>query len=85
MLARMCEESYVSILGKIPTGKLGTPRMHYEITEYGIVRLKEELIRLRHVVKTAENIGLLDDDTPLDIQKLILEASMASHSTPSQR
>ena len=71
---RLQEIGYIELLEIRPAGKSGTPRRHYGISEHGLIRLKEELVRLRHAVKIAENAGLFDDETPLDIQKLILDA-----------
>lgn len=70
---RLQEIGYIELLEIKPAGKSGTPRRQYGISEYGLIRLKEELVRFRHAVKIAENAGLFDDETPLDIQKLMLE------------
>ena len=75
LLRRMHELGYVDLVGNKPAGKSGTVRRHYGISGHGLIRLKEELYRLRLAVKTAESIGLLHDETPLDIQKLLLEAA----------
>jgi DNA-binding PadR family transcriptional regulator len=74
LLTRLHDQGYIDILGNKPAGKSGAQRRHYGISELGVLRLKEELVRLRHAVKTAENAGLFADEIPLDIQKLLLEA-----------
>ena len=38
-------------------------------------------MRLSHIVKTAENVGLLKDELPLDIQKLMLDAKKDSNDS----
>jgi DNA-binding PadR family transcriptional regulator len=63
--------------GLAPAGPSGKPRLHYRITRTGTLCLKEELARMRHAVKIGENTGLFDDSTPLDIQRVIVEAGIA--------
>lgn len=74
LLMRFGEEGYIEETGFKPAGKSGSPRMHYRLSELGVIRLKEELARLGHALKVAEYHGLLVDEMPLDIQKLILKA-----------
>ena len=73
LLSRLNTRGYISMLGDKPAGVSGTPRRQYGITPAGTVRLKEEVKRLSHAVKIAEHNHLLDDEIPLDIQKLLLE------------
>ena len=49
------------------------PRKNYRISEAGTIRLKEEISRLGHLMKIAENAGLTETGIPLDIQKLLLK------------
>jgi DNA-binding PadR family transcriptional regulator len=73
LLTRLHAQGYIAMLGDKPVGLSGTPRRHYGITPAGTIRLKEEITRMRHAVKIAEHNHLLDDEIPLDIQKLLIE------------
>ncbi|HVQ45008.1 MAG TPA: helix-turn-helix transcriptional regulator [Candidatus Saccharimonadia bacterium] len=74
LIHKLADEAYIEPTGDKPTAKTGTPRTHYTITTHGTLRLKEELIRLDHALKVAQNASLMQDDTPIDIQRLILDA-----------
>jgi DNA-binding PadR family transcriptional regulator len=57
----------------------GSNRQHrrYSISEGGRIRLREELQRLNHVVKVSESAGLLENEMPTDIARLLLEVQKA--------
>jgi hypothetical protein len=46
-------------------------RLHYRLTSEGRLRLIEEVKRLQHAVKIAESAGLLNDDIPPEIRRLL--------------
>ncbi len=71
LLTTMHTEGLIEMLGKKPSGKSGKPRMHYGISEYGIIRLQEESQRLEHAVKIAKSIGTLDNQIPTDLQRML--------------
>lgn len=64
---------FIDLTGTYATNKGSALRKHYRISEKGTIRLKEEIIRLAHALKIAENAGLTETDIPLDIQKMLLE------------
>ncbi len=67
------EECFIVPAGEQPTRRAGKSRMHYKLTETGLIRLKEECQRLEHSVTIAKSAGLLNhDEPPLDIQRLLL-------------
>ena len=74
LLKRMHDLGFIDLTGMKAAGKSGIPRRHYGLSDYGVIRVKEELVRLRHAVRTADNAGLFDDEMPLEIQKLMLDA-----------
>ncbi len=78
LMRKLEDEAFIDPVGPKPAGKSGAPRMHYSITNHGILRLKEELTRLDHAVKVGRNSGLMDDPTPIDIQRLLLDAHLKS-------
>ncbi|HVQ43472.1 MAG TPA: helix-turn-helix transcriptional regulator [Candidatus Saccharimonadia bacterium] len=75
LLERLVDEAWVDEAGSQPAGPSGKPRRHYAITVHGQLRLKEELQRLEHAARIGRAAGLMDDSTPLDIQRLLLEAA----------
>ena len=68
---RLHDQGLIDIIGKRPTGKSGTPRIHYQISEEGIICLKEELTRLRHIMKMTEAMRILENETPPDIARIL--------------
>lgn len=71
LLARLGEEGFITMAGDQPAGKSGRIRAHYALTLEGTIRLREELTRLRHVVKMGEAIRILEDETPPDIARML--------------
>jgi DNA-binding PadR family transcriptional regulator len=71
LLKKMVRRQLVSEIGLIPTGKPDTARLHYQITQEGEFRLKEETKRLRHAVQIAEDAGLMNYELPIEIQRLM--------------
>ena len=80
LISKLADEALIDPVGKQPTNKSNTPRMHYAITQHGILRLKEELIRLGHAVKIGNNAGLRGDTVPTDIQRLLLNSKPESEA-----
>jgi PadR family transcriptional regulator, regulatory protein PadR len=80
-IKRLCSESLIDPAGSLPVGKSGQSRMHYVITHHGRIRLQEELSRMKHAVAIGEHAGLLDDTTPTDIQRLLLELEIRPYSS----
>ena len=78
LISKLADEALIDQVGKQPTNKSKTPRMHYAITQHGILRLKEELMRLDHAAKIGKNAGLMDDSVPTDIQRLLLNSKPKS-------
>jgi DNA-binding PadR family transcriptional regulator len=72
LLLRLAEDGYVTSKGFAPSGPSGRPREQIAITDWGRIRLLEDVLRMRHVVDIAGRDGLLDDETPTDIQRLKL-------------
>ncbi len=70
LLMTMFEDDLIELAGDRPAGKSGILRTHYRISQYGTIRLKEELVRMAHAAKIGEAAGLLDDQMPLDLQRL---------------
>ena len=54
----------------------GSTKKHrrYGISESGSIRLREELQRLNHIVKVSESAGMLENEVPPDIARLLLDA-----------
>ncbi|HEX3082439.1 MAG TPA: PadR family transcriptional regulator, partial [Candidatus Saccharimonadia bacterium] len=74
VLGKLHAEGLIDITGSRPTRKSGKIRMHYQISEEGLIRLQEELTRLEHAVKIGRNAGLMDNPIPTEIQRLNLKA-----------
>ena len=74
LLTSLIGQAFIDDIGKRPTGKSGVPRTHYAITHHGTLRLKEELTRLDHAIKIGKSAGLMEDSTPIDIQRLLLNS-----------
>jgi len=70
------EEGFIDQTGHYPAGKSGKKRLHYTISSHGSIRLQEELLRIKHAVEVAEHKGLLENKTPTDIQRLLLNAKI---------
>ncbi len=73
LLAKLHEEGFIELAGKKPSGKSGRLQMHYAISEYGSVRLQEELQRLSHALKIGQATGLMDNTVSTDIQRLLVD------------
>lgn len=71
LLKKMAEESLIEPAGTAPAGKHQKERLHYRITPEGKLRLKEELLRMRHAVRIGEAAGFFNDELPPDIQRLL--------------
>jgi hypothetical protein len=54
--------------------------MRYEISEHGLLRLKEELLRQNHAIKIAEAKGLMENETPIEIQRMLLDVQTSSNA-----
>jgi hypothetical protein len=67
----MQRNGLVEEAGMLPAGKSDRERMHYRLTQEGTFRLKEELKRLEHAVEIGREAGLMDDDIPIEIQRII--------------
>lgn len=72
LIQKLHDYGMVDLISTSPAGVSGKPRKIYAISEEGLIRLKEECLRLRHAVKIAEHARLFQDETPLDIQRLLL-------------
>jgi DNA-binding PadR family transcriptional regulator len=59
----------------------GSSRKHrrYSISEGGRIRLREELQRLSHIVQVSKSAGLLENELPTDIARLLLEVERAEN------
>lgn len=75
LLARLHGEGLVDLVSLQPVGKSGKSRKHYSLSEEGIICLREELTRFRHVMKMNESLRILEDETPPDIARMLLEVS----------
>ena len=76
LIGRLHDEALIELSGRYPAKKSGKERLHYTISPHGSIRLQEELLRQARAVKIARNIGLLDNKTPTDIQRLVLNAGL---------
>lgn len=74
LLKRLCAMGWIEQLESKPAGKSGKLRVHYGISELGVIRLKEELIRLEHALKVADFYHLLVNDEPLELAKIRVQA-----------
>jgi DNA-binding PadR family transcriptional regulator len=72
LVRKLHHEGLIELADTAPAGKSGMARIHYTISDHGLICLKEELTRLNHVIKIANHAHLLEHTTPLDIQKLIV-------------
>jgi DNA-binding PadR family transcriptional regulator len=72
LVAHLQNEALIEPIGPKPAGKSSKERMHYTISPHGTLRLKEELRRLNHAVEIAKSAGLMQNDIPTDIQRLLL-------------
>ena len=75
IITKLHDEGLIDTVGQKPAGKSGTPRMHYDISDYGKIRLQEESTRLDHAVKTAKLVGALDNQVPTDLQRMLKSLS----------
>lgn len=73
LLVRMQNKTLIDSVGLKPAGVSGISREHYAISQLGRIALKGEIRRFSHALKIAENNGLMEDDIPLDIQRILLE------------
>jgi DNA-binding PadR family transcriptional regulator len=80
ILIKLESEAFIDQIGKRSTHKRGEPRMHYEISEHGLLRLKEELLRQNHAIKIAEAKGLMENETPIEIQRMLLDVQTSSNA-----
>jgi DNA-binding PadR family transcriptional regulator len=80
LVTMLSDEGLIDISGRYPAGKSGKERLHYCISAHGAIRLQEELLRLAHAVKIGTANGLLENKTPTDIQRLLLNTG---HKNPS--
>jgi len=78
LLEQLQNEGFIEIAASKPAGKSGIPRLHYRISEHGTLRLKEELTRINHTVKIAKATSLMENETPIDIQRLLLTQKLAN-------
>src|SRR5664279_2329015 len=46
-------------------------RLHYSMTDLGLIKLKSDLLRQRHSIEIAHAEGFLNDELPLETQKLL--------------
>ena len=71
LLAKLHGEGYIDLAD-------GSNNKHrrYEISEMGSIRLREELQRLHHIVKVSETAGLLENEVPTDIARILLDAQI---------
>ncbi len=46
-------------------------RLHYSITDLGLIKLKSDLLRQRHAVEIADAEGFFNDELPLETQELL--------------
>lgn len=67
------DEVFIELSGIQPGRVSGTKKEIYSITEYGRIRLREEITRLEQAVKIARHAGVMDDETPLELQRLRLD------------
>jgi DNA-binding PadR family transcriptional regulator len=71
LLKRMISQGLIEEAGTKPGGKKNQDRLHYRITPDGLDRLKQDLKRLKYALTVGESAGLLNDEIPQDIQKLL--------------
>lgn len=71
LLKRLTNAGHIESTGYKATPTRTEPRLHYALTKLGVITLKEELRRMRQAVEIGENNGLLADDIPLDIQRIL--------------
>lgn len=70
LIAKLENESFIEIASIESDGHAGQPRSIYSITEHGRIRLQEDVLRLQHALAIATSAGVLDNQTPIDIQRL---------------
>ena len=72
LITQLHDEGLIDMLRPKPAGKSGRERVHYRLSKYGELRLKEEFQRLDHAMKIGEVAGLLDNEVPAEIERLLL-------------
>lgn len=71
LIARLHGQGYIDLVRVEPVSEAGKPRKIYAISEEGTIRLREEFIRIEHVVKMARSSGLLDFEVPNEVERLL--------------
>ncbi len=74
LIQELHDSGWIDLISVSPAGTKPAGHKHYAISELGTIRLKEEIVRLTHALKIAENAGLTETGIPLDIQKLLLSS-----------
>jgi DNA-binding PadR family transcriptional regulator len=77
-VTRMHAQGLVDLIDTRPSGASQKPRLHYEVSAEGNIRLQEELLRMQHAVKIGESGGLLANEVPTDIQRLLLNVKVGA-------
>ena len=72
-VGKLHDEGLVDLARTEPGRADNLPVKYYSISEHGRIRLQEEIIRLDQVMKIARHAGVMDDETPADIQRLRLD------------
>jgi DNA-binding PadR family transcriptional regulator len=70
-IKEMLRDGQIEEAGIVETGKHGKPRMTYRVAPEGMLRLKDDLKRMKHAVKIGEHAGLYFDELPSEIQRLL--------------
>jgi DNA-binding PadR family transcriptional regulator len=69
----LCNQALIDLGNVEPAGKSRKLRTHYALSSHGRIRLQEELTRMKHAVAVGTAAGLLEDETPTDIQRMLLD------------
>lgn len=72
LIHRLVANRLVEFEGTYPAGPSDKPRRYYALTELGRIRLHEESQRMEHAVQIARYAGVLEDNTPTEIRRLLL-------------
>jgi DNA-binding PadR family transcriptional regulator len=72
-LKKLISEKLIAETKPQPTRKSDVERRHYTLTQEGKFRLKEEMQRIKNALDIATKYGLMDDNIPIEIQRLLAQ------------
>jgi DNA-binding PadR family transcriptional regulator len=71
LLKKLLGIGLIEEAGLQPTDKSTGDKMYYRLTKAGEFRLKEEFQRLQHAIEIADRANLINNEVPIEIQKML--------------